>query len=65
MREGCWKPSVLGGGEMSVSEEILKGVNEGCEWEDVFTENGRELGWKVGEGVNAEVERGVGMEKLL
>jgi proteasome maturation protein len=60
VREGEWRPLVLGGGRPGVHEEILRGTDTGIEWEDVFT--GEEMRGVV--GVQEEMERKVGMGRL-
>jgi proteasome maturation protein len=57
-REGEWRPAVLGGGlERGVHEDILRGMEAGCSWEDVF--KGDETRGVV--GFHEEVERKVRM----
>ncbi|KAL2066430.1 hypothetical protein VTL71DRAFT_2501 [Oculimacula yallundae] len=58
VREGEWRPAVLGGGsERGVHEDILRGMDCDCSWEDVF--KGDELRGTM--GFHEEVERKVGM----
>lgn len=62
VREGSWRPVALrqGAGEMSVSEEILRGESEACQWEDVFSgETGRAL---AAGGADASGTASVGRE---
>lgn len=65
MREGSWRPAVLGGGVPSVHEDILTGRDAEITWEDVYTDAGRAVGDGVGgeDGVHGEMERLVGMGK--
>ncbi|KAM3086253.1 hypothetical protein ACMFMG_000390 [Clarireedia jacksonii] len=60
VKEGEWRPLVLGGGRPGVHEEILRGTDTGIEWEDVFT--GEEMRGVM--GVQEEMERKVGMGRL-
>lgn len=64
MREGEWKPAVLGGGA-SVHEDILCGRDAEVSWEDVYTDGGRVMGMggEGGVGVHEEMEGRVGMGK--
>ncbi|KUJ16419.1 proteasome maturation factor UMP1 [Mollisia scopiformis] len=58
-REGEWRPAVLGGGlESSVHEDILRGTDAMCQWEDVF--KGDET--RSVPGFHEEVERKVRMQ---
>jgi proteasome maturation protein len=57
VRDGEWRPAVLGGARPSVQEEILRGNDEMVTWEDVYP--GDE---SVGvAGMHDEMERKVGM----
>ncbi|KAG5981314.1 hypothetical protein E4U54_006661, partial [Claviceps lovelessii] len=54
VRDGEWRPMVLGGGALpSVHEDILRGREDMITWEDVFT--GEETRGVV--GVHAEMEK--------
>lgn len=58
VREGEWRPLVLGGGGRGVHEDILMGRESCIEWEDVFT--GAEM--RTVPGFHEEVERKVRMQ---
>lgn len=54
VRESEWRPLALGGGQLpSVHEDILRGRDTSCTWEDVFT--GDEMRTVL--GVHDEMER--------
>ncbi|ESZ93798.1 putative proteasome maturation factor UMP1 [Sclerotinia borealis F-4128] len=57
VREGEWRPMMLGGGGPGVHEEILRGDDTSICWEDVF--RGDET--RTLPGFHEEVERKVGM----
>lgn len=64
MREGSWRPgaTLLGGGGVSVHEDILCGRDAEMGWEDVYTEAGRVgAAGSGGGGVHEEIEGWVGM----
>ena len=60
-REGSWTPAVLqssagAGAGRGVHEDILRGRDTSCDWEDVFP--GDDLGTtRPGAGVHEEMER--------
>jgi len=59
VREGEWRPAVLGGGsERGVHEDILSGREASIEWEDVF--KGNEM--RSVPGFHEELERKVRMQ---
>ncbi|RDL39874.1 Uncharacterized protein BP5553_04214 [Venustampulla echinocandica] len=58
VREGSWRPAVLGGGRGDVHEDILKGRECEITWEDIFTgDETRNI-----PGFHEEVERKVRMQ---
>lgn len=55
-REGSWRPACLGGGagsSSSVHEDVLRGREASCDWEDVFTSEEQ----RGALGVHEEMER--------
>lgn len=59
VREGEWRPAVLGGGsERGVHEDVLSGREASIEWEDVF--KGNEM--RSVPGFHEELERKVRMQ---
>jgi len=61
VREGGWRPAVLGGSVASVHEDILTGRDAEVSWEDVYIDAGR-VGGGEG-GLHEEMEAKVGMGK--
>lgn len=57
VREGEWRPLILGGGAPGIHEEILSGTDCTISWEDVF--KGEEL--RGAKGFHEEVEGKVRM----
>jgi proteasome maturation protein len=63
VRNGEWRPAVLGGGVPSLHEDILNGRDAEISWEDVYTDPARVVGGEAGTGVHDEMERSVSMGK--
>lgn len=57
VKDGEWRPMILGGGRPGVHEDILAGRDTTCSWEDVFT--GTETRGVL--GFHEEVEKKVRM----
>lgn len=57
VREGVWRPAVLGGDRAGLHDDILTGRDATCTWEDVYS--GEEMRGVV--GFHEETERKVRM----
>ncbi|KAM0277051.1 hypothetical protein ACHAQH_006121 [Verticillium albo-atrum] len=56
-RRGEWRPAALGGGQMGHHEEILRGKDASCSWEDVYPGDEGMGGGASGMGMHEEMER--------